>query len=109
MATRKRRSKRAEGDQLLQKVYEAELEPMQLAETAGLSDRVRFELCDYRKVTGQFDRVFSVGILEHVGAANLGVYFDTVRDRLAPDGVAMTHSIMTTKTASIKISPSSNS
>ncbi len=71
------------------------------AEAAGLSDRVRFELCDYRKVTGQFDRVFSVGILEHVGAANLGVYFDTVRDRLAPDGVAMTHSIMTTKTASI--------
>ena len=64
------------------------------AEAAGLSDRVRFELCDYRKVTGQFDRVLSVGILEHVGAANLGVYFDTVRDRLAPDGVAMTHSII---------------
>jgi cyclopropane-fatty-acyl-phospholipid synthase len=64
------------------------------AEAAGLSHRVHFELCDYRKVIGQFDRVLSVGILEHIGAANLGVYFDTVRDRLAPGGVSMTHSIM---------------
>jgi cyclopropane-fatty-acyl-phospholipid synthase len=64
------------------------------AEAAGLSDRVRFELCDYRAIEGQFDRVFSVGILEHVGAASLGTYFDTVRERLAPGGVAMTHSIM---------------
>ncbi len=64
------------------------------AAAAGLSDRVRFELCDYRDIGGTFDRVFSVGILEHVGANSLGTYFNTVRDRLAPDGVAMTHSIM---------------
>jgi len=64
------------------------------AEAAGLSDRVRFELRDYRDVDGTFDRVFSVGILEHVGAASLGTYFNTVRDRLAPDGVSLTHSIM---------------
>ncbi len=64
------------------------------AEAAGLSDRVRFELRDYRDIGGTFDRVFSVGILEHVGATGLGTYFDTVRDRLAPDGVALIHSIM---------------
>jgi cyclopropane-fatty-acyl-phospholipid synthase len=64
------------------------------AAAAGLSGRVRFELCDYRDIGGTFDRVFSVGILEHVGANSLGTYFNTVRDRLAPDGVAMTHSIM---------------
>jgi cyclopropane-fatty-acyl-phospholipid synthase len=66
----------------------------QRAEAAGLADRVRFELQDYRKVEGAFDRIVSVGMLEHVGAASLGTYFETVRDRLAPDGVALIHSIM---------------
>jgi cyclopropane-fatty-acyl-phospholipid synthase len=60
----------------------------------GLSDRVRFELQDYRSVDRTFDRIVSVGMLEHVGATDLGVYFNTVRDRLAPDGVALIHSIM---------------
>jgi len=60
----------------------------------GLSDRVRFELKDYRAVEGTFDRVFSVGILEHIGSTNLSTYFNTVRDRLVPDGVSLTHSIM---------------
>lgn len=64
------------------------------AKMLGLSDRVRFELKDYRAVEGQFDRVFSVGILEHIGAPNLPVYFDTVRDRLAPGGVSVAHSIV---------------
>ncbi|HUS56040.1 MAG TPA: cyclopropane-fatty-acyl-phospholipid synthase family protein [Thermohalobaculum sp.] len=60
----------------------------------GLSDRVRFELQDYRSVDQPFDRIVSVGMLEHVGATSLGTYFNTVRDRLAPDGVALIHSIM---------------
>jgi cyclopropane-fatty-acyl-phospholipid synthase len=64
------------------------------AAAAGLSDRVRFELQDYRSINQSFDRIVSVGMLEHVGATNLGVYFNTVRDRLAPDGVALIHSIM---------------
>ena len=65
------------------------------AEAAGLADRVRFELCDYRAVTERFDRVVSVGMLEHVGAGDLGAYFLAVRDRLGPDGVALIHSITT--------------
>ncbi|HSF95399.1 MAG TPA: cyclopropane-fatty-acyl-phospholipid synthase family protein [Thermohalobaculum sp.] len=64
------------------------------AEAAGLAGRVRFELQDYRAVDQSFDRIVSVGMLEHVGATNLGAYFRTVKDRLAPDGVALIHSIM---------------
>ena len=65
------------------------------AKAAGLADRVRFELIDYRNVTEQFDRVISVGMLEHVGAHHLPEYFLKVRDRLAADGLALIHSIST--------------
>ncbi|MFO7921085.1 MAG: cyclopropane-fatty-acyl-phospholipid synthase family protein [Nioella sp.] len=65
----------------------------QRAEAAGLSNKVRFEMMDYRDVTGQFDRVVSVGMFEHVGVPHYRQYFDTVRDRLTPDGVALIHSI----------------
>lgn len=63
------------------------------AQAAGLSDRVRFELRDYRKVTESFDRVVSVGMLEHVGPGSLDRYYQVVHDRLTPDGVALIHSI----------------
>ncbi|WP_417435194.1 class I SAM-dependent methyltransferase [Hoeflea sp.] len=65
------------------------------AEILGVSDRVRFELIDYREVTETFDRVVSVGMLEHVGAPYLPSYFLNVRDRLGPDGLALIHSIST--------------
>jgi len=64
------------------------------AEAAGLADRVRFELRDYRHLDQTFDRIVSVGMMEHVGATHLPIYFRTVRDLLAPDGVALIHSIM---------------
>jgi len=63
------------------------------AEILGVSDRVRFELRDYREVSDRFDRVVSVGMLEHVGINHLTPYFLGVRDRLAPEGVALIHSI----------------
>lgn len=63
------------------------------AEEAGLSDRVRFELMDYRDVSERFDRVVSVGMLEHVGVGYLGEYFAKVRDVLEGDGVALIHTI----------------
>ncbi|WP_448187493.1 class I SAM-dependent methyltransferase [Azospirillum sp. sgz301742] len=65
----------------------------QRADSAGLSDRVRFELRDYREVTGRFDRIVSVGMFEHVGVPHYGAFFDTVRGLLADDGVALLHSI----------------
>lgn len=61
----------------------------------GLQDRVRLELVDYRKVQGRFDRVVSVGMFEHVGVPNYPRYFAAVRERLAPDGVALIHTIGT--------------
>lgn len=63
------------------------------AEAEGLSDKVKFELRDYRDVTGRFDRIVSVGMFEHVGVPHYRTYFDTVRDRLTEDGVALIHTI----------------
>ncbi|TVQ56062.1 MAG: class I SAM-dependent methyltransferase [Rhodobacteraceae bacterium] len=65
------------------------------AEAAGLATRVRFELRDYREVTETFDRVVSVGMMEHVGVGCLPDYFLAVRDRLGPRGLALIHSIVT--------------
>ncbi len=59
----------------------------------GLADRVRFELTDYRDVTGSFDRIVSIGMFEHVGRPNYARFFAQVADRLAPDGVALIHTI----------------
>ncbi len=42
------------------------------AAAAGLADRVRFELQDYRSITDRFDRIVSVGMFEHVGTAQYG-------------------------------------
>lgn len=60
---------------------------------AGLSDRIDIRLMDYREVRGQFDRIVSVGMFEHVGAPNYGTYFGVIRKLLAPDGVALVHTI----------------
>ncbi len=63
------------------------------AEVLGVSDRVEFRLQDYRDVPEIFDRVVSVGMLEHVGITQLTAYYLKVRDFLAPGGVALIHSI----------------
>ena len=65
----------------------------QRAEKAGLADKARFHLMDYRDVTGQFDRIVSVGMFEHVGVPQYDTYFDSVRRLLAPDGIALIHTI----------------
>ncbi|PWS35380.1 SAM-dependent methyltransferase [Falsiroseomonas bella] len=65
----------------------------QRAEEAGLADRVRFELLDYRAWDRQVDRIVSVGMFEHVGLAQYGGLFRMVRDSLAEDGVALLHTI----------------
>ena len=63
------------------------------AAEAGLADRVRFELCDYRAHGGRYDRIVSVGMFEHVGVPHYPDYFAKVRDLLEPSGVALLHSI----------------
>ncbi|MTJ03124.1 MAG: class I SAM-dependent methyltransferase [Sediminimonas qiaohouensis] len=63
------------------------------AQKAGLSDRVDFRLTDYREVEGQFDRVVSVGMFEHVGVPHYAEYFQNVRERLTDTGIALIHTI----------------
>ena len=63
------------------------------AAEAGLAERCRFELKDYREVTGRFDRIVSVGMFEHVGVPFYETYFRTVRELLTEDGVALIHTI----------------
>lgn len=65
----------------------------QRADERGLANRVRFELIDYRKVEGSFDRIVSIGMFEHVGVANYDTYFAKMAELLKPDGVALLHSI----------------
>jgi len=63
------------------------------AAEAGVADKVRFELIDYRNVTGQFDRIVSVGMFEHVGPAHYRAFFRKCRDLLTPEGVMLMHTI----------------
>ena len=63
------------------------------AEARGLADRVRFEIRDYRQVTGAFDAIVSVGMFEHVGLRNYPAFFETFAARLAPSGVGLLHAI----------------
>ncbi len=63
------------------------------AEAAGLADRARFHLRDYREVDGQFERIVSVGMFEHVGINHYHEYFNKLRDLLTADGVAVLHTI----------------
>jgi cyclopropane-fatty-acyl-phospholipid synthase len=65
----------------------------QRAEERGLSGRVKFELMDYRAVTGSFDRIVSIGMFEHVGVQQFGEYFGTIKRLLTDDGLALVHSI----------------
>jgi len=65
----------------------------QCAAAAGLSDRVRFDLRDYREEAGQYDRIVSVGMFEHVGINHYAAFFAKVKSLLTADGVALLHSI----------------
>jgi cyclopropane-fatty-acyl-phospholipid synthase len=65
-------------------------------EQAGLQHLVEIRLQDYRDVSGQFDRITSVGMFEHVGIQHLPEYFSRVNALLAPDGVVMNHGITST-------------
>ena len=63
------------------------------ARERGLDDRVRFHLRDYRQERGEYDRIVSVGMFEHVGLPHYNSYFQTISDLLASDGIAVIHTI----------------
>jgi cyclopropane-fatty-acyl-phospholipid synthase len=65
------------------------------AAAAGLADRVTAEVRDYRDLgpLGPFDKVASVGMFEHVGEANLPMYFRAAFEVLRPGGLFLNHGI----------------
>ena len=63
------------------------------AREMGLADRARLLHKDYREVEGTFDRVVSIGMLEHVGVRQYGRMFERIRALLPQHGVALVHSI----------------
>jgi cyclopropane-fatty-acyl-phospholipid synthase len=62
---------------------------------AGIADRVHVEVRDYREVEGLFDKIVSVGMVEHVGESKLREYFAQVMRLLKPGGVFLNHGITT--------------
>ena len=63
------------------------------ARQLGLGEQVRFLLQDYRSAAGSFDRIVSVGMMEHVGVNHLPTMFRKVRELLTDDGIALIHCI----------------
>ncbi|WP_415642101.1 class I SAM-dependent methyltransferase [Sphingomonas antarctica] len=63
------------------------------AVSTGVADRVKFELIDYRNLTGTFDRIVSVGMFEHVGPPHYRTFFEKCRSLLTPEGVMLLHTI----------------
>lgn len=63
------------------------------AKTAGVDQRCKFLLRDYRQEFGRYDRIVSVGMFEHVGLRNYRDFFNQVATLLNDDGVALIHTI----------------
>jgi len=69
------------------------VEQKQTAEERCKELPVEIRLQDYRDLSGQFDRIYSVGMFEHVGPKNYRVYMETARRLLIPDGLFLLHTI----------------
>ena len=59
----------------------------------GLGDRVKIELKDYRELTGEYDKIASVGMFEHVGLDNHDAYFSKIYSLLRVRGLLLNHAI----------------
>ena len=63
------------------------------AKDLGLDNQVKFELMDYREVKGKYDRIYSVGMFEHVGKKFYKTYFKSINELLKEDGLFLLHTI----------------
>ena len=59
------------------------------AAEAGVADRVKFKLMDYRDVDGPFDRIVNVGLIEHLGTPHYPGFYQRCRELLAPGGLPL--------------------
>ena len=82
------------------KVYGITLSEEQVAyarakvQSLGLEDLVQIELKDFAHVEGEFDKVASVGMLDHVGIDNFPTYFETIKRVMKPEGLFLNHHIV---------------
>lgn len=67
-----------------------------LARELSKGANIEFHQMDYRELTGRYDRVVSVGMMEHVGPKNLVTFFDKCRELLTDDGIMLHHTIGST-------------
>ena len=58
-----------------------------------MDNQVHFELCDYRKVKGKFQRIVSVGAFEHFGKKFYKTFFKKVDNIMTDDGICLLHTI----------------
>ena len=63
------------------------------AKKLGLDNQVKFELIDYREAKGQYDRIYSVGMFEHVGKKFYNTFFKSMNQLLKEDGLFLLHTI----------------
>ncbi len=59
----------------------------------SLDNQVSFELADYREIKGQYDRIYSVGMFEHVGKKFYKAFFESMNKLLKEDGIFLLHTI----------------
>ena len=59
------------------------------AQREGLADRITIQIVDYRELAGQFDKVASIGMYEHIGLANIPHYFGKVKSLMAEDALLL--------------------
>ena len=65
----------------------------QKAKELGLDNQVNFELADYREIKGEYDRIYSVGMFEHVGKKFYKAFFESMNKLLKNDGIFLLHTI----------------
>ena len=61
------------------------------AKELSLDNQVSFELADYREINGQYDRIYSVGMFEHVGKKFYKAFFESINKLLKDDGIFLLH------------------
>ena len=67
------------------------------AKELKLDNQCYFELSDYRELKGKFNRVVSVGMLEHVGRKFYKTFFKKINDLMTDDGLSLIHTIGSTE------------
>jgi cyclopropane-fatty-acyl-phospholipid synthase len=69
----------------------------------GLAEQVSVEICDYANHQGTYDKISSIGMSEHIGAANYPRYFSKINSMLRDRGLVLNHAIARSSKSSQKL------